>query len=162
MTDMARVLFPNFLSDVSEYEQAERLWHDNWRELVRTAGEERRWREPYISTHFADGTPCRDGNPIFSAFREDAGIGVRVIQFDPAEEPASGMSFWVDTTDSDAQDRIRELVITCVLTTENLPDARDLMYQWITRGEIELVQERTTKRFIAPAHQSGPAKVLVA
>ena len=81
-----------------------------------------------MNAAFADGTPFPDGNPIFSAVCPSRRLGVRVIQIGLDAE--SGLETWTDTF---GEDEVRELVITCPLTEQNLDEAIQLMRTWITQ-----------------------------
>jgi hypothetical protein len=139
---MVKYLFPNFLNDPHEYEQVEAVWHERWDDLVRRVGQEWLWKSPWLNTHFADGTPCRDGNPIFSAVSPLRRLGVRVIQVEPSDNPRE-LHVWADTFAKGEPEAIKELVITCVLTDQTLLDAVDLMKRWITEEDVGSAQENT-------------------
>jgi len=103
--------------------------------LVRRVGQERQWVTPWLTTTFANGTPFADGNPIFSAVAPDRWLGVRVIQVEPSEEPQEP-SFWTDTFAEGEPEAIKELVITCALTSQALGESMALMERWITKEEV--------------------------
>ena len=130
---MGDYLFPHFLSDPREYGQAESVWQQRWQDLLRRVGQEGLWQTPWLNTYFANGTPCRDGNPIFSAVCPSRRLAVRVIQFDPADD-AKEIHVWKDTFAEGSSEAIEELVISCVLTEQTLPEVVELMRQWITEG----------------------------
>jgi hypothetical protein len=130
---MARYLFPDFLNDPEQYRQAEELWLKTWNALVEEVGQAPLWQSPFLATSFADGTPCRDGNPIFSAVDPARRIGVRIIQFEPTGDEEELVS-WLDTFAEGEPEEVRELVISCSLTDSTLLKARDLIRRWITRG----------------------------
>jgi hypothetical protein len=138
-------LIPNFLEDASEYAQAEALWKARWDELVERSGQQGLWRVPWLSTSFANGTPCRDGNPIFSAIRPGRCLGVRLIQLAPSDRDDE-LTFWTDVFAEGEEDAIRELVICSVLTHETLSDALDLMRQWIDREQVCVPRESLASR----------------
>jgi len=129
-------LYPKFLTDEQQYEQAQALWHDRWQSLIRSDARHGLWMTPWLSTTFADGTPCHDGNPIFSAVCPSLHLGVRVIQLEPSGEPRE-LTFWIDTF-GEGGEAVKELVISCALTAETLRDALNLMSQWITQKEVRL------------------------
>ena len=56
---MADYLFPDFLSDPRQYQQAEALWRERFGDLIRRIDQEALWESPWLNTHFANGTPCR-------------------------------------------------------------------------------------------------------
>jgi hypothetical protein len=127
-------MFPNFLHDSQEYQQAEKLWQDGWQELVQQSGQLSLWKTSWLNTSFGDGTPFQDGNPIFSAIRSDRRIAVRVIQLDPAETPGD-FDYWYDEFPAGEAEKGEELVIGCALTKNNVSKAMDIMKGFIETGE---------------------------
>src|SRR5262245_5295450 len=129
---MRHFLFPNFLKDSREYEQSQRLWKSRWQEVVEAAGQKDCWESPWLNTTFADGSPCRDGNPIFSAVNRKDRLGIRVIQQEPGKDPYE-ISHWTDEFDQERAKPLKELVISCALTEHTLQEAMDLMKRWLAR-----------------------------
>jgi hypothetical protein len=142
---MVKALFPNFLNDLEEYRQAERLWCERWDELVRRVGQEGQWVTPWLRTTFASGAPFADGNPIFSAVAPDRRLGVRVIQIEPSEEPRQ-LSAWTDTFAGGEAEAVKELVIACALTRQTLEDSLAIMGRWITKEEVGPPEETACDR----------------
>jgi hypothetical protein len=134
---MAEFLFPEFLRDLQQYEQAESIWQRLWQDLIGRTGQLGLWETPWHSTTFVDGTPCRDGNPIFSAVSATRRLGIRVMQLEPEENPRE-ITYWMDTFAKGESEEVNELVIACVLSDQTLLDAVNLMRQWITREQIQL------------------------
>jgi hypothetical protein len=133
---MAHFLFPDFLTDPQQYEQAEGLWLKTWKELADEVGQAQLWQAPFYTTTFVDGTPCRDGDPIFSAVNPTRQLGVRIIQFEPPGDVEEIVS-WLDTFAEGEPEEVRELVISCSLTDSTLLKARDLIRQWLTKGHVD-------------------------
>ena len=131
---MSDYLFPHYLSDPREYGQAESVWQQRWQELLRRVGQEGQWQTSWLNTNFANGTPCRDGNPIFSAVCPSRRLAVRVIQLEPADD-AKEIHVWNDTFAEGSSEAVEELVISCVLTEQTLQEAVELMRQWIAAGK---------------------------
>src|SRR5262249_34699842 len=132
---MGPFLFPNFLQDANEYQQAEALWRHHWDEVVRQAGEAEWWKTPWLDTALLSGTPCRDGNPIFTAASLSRPQAVRVIQLPPAGNP-SELYFWTDVFAKGEPEEKKELVISCALSRQTLLDAVDLMNQWVNQEAV--------------------------
>ncbi len=132
---MADYLFPHFLNDPCEYEQAEVLWRQRWDDLLRHVGQERLWETPWMTASFVNGTPIQDGNPIFSAISSQRKLAIRVIQLEPSDNPHE-FYVWTDTFAEGSPESVKELVISCVLTPEVLNEAVELMRQWITEEKI--------------------------
>ena len=133
---MTEYLFPNFLTDPREYEQAEAFWRARWDDVVRGVGQESLWESPWFNTTFANGTPFRDGNPIFSAVSLHRHLGVQVIQLEPADD-LEEFTVWTDTFAEGSPEAVKKLVISCVLTKDTLRRAEELMRQWIPEEKVE-------------------------
>ena len=123
--------------DPADYNRAEALWKHHWEELREHVKNRDDWTTPWLSASFADGTPCRDANPIFSAVSSLHRRGIRVIQLQPSADPRE-LNFWIDTFDEGGPNPIDELVISCALTRGTLIDAMNLMGQWVDEGQIDL------------------------
>jgi hypothetical protein len=151
-------LFPGFLNDQTQYTQAQNHWNDVWSALISRLGQRFKWETPWLNTTFADGTPCQDGNPIFSAVSKSRKLGVRVIQLSPPSTTPSGpppgdeLSVWTDTFDDPRFGMITELVLACVLTERTVSEAVDLLDQWVIHGSISFVQDEYLGR--VPASRS--------
>jgi hypothetical protein len=129
---MSDFLFPCFLSNAAEYGRAEAYWKDLWRRALEKCKKSGEWRSPWLTTRFADGTVCRDGNPIFSAVNETKKLGIRIIQHAPSN--AVDLDSWTDEFgDSSQGERIRELVISCVPTQESATHVLKLLCGWVTQ-----------------------------
>jgi hypothetical protein len=146
---MASFLFPEFLNDPEQYQQAQDLWLRTWNELIAEVGQVPLWQSPFYATTFADGTPCRDGNPIFSAVNPSRRLGVRVIQFEPTHEVEELVS-WLDTFAAGEPEEVKELVISCSLSDVTLSKARDLIRQWMTGGSVEAGPGSVWNQSLAP------------
>jgi hypothetical protein len=133
---MIDYLFPRFLDDPAEYAKAEAYWQRLWENLVPLTGA-REWRSPWLQTAFADGTPFRDGDPIFSAWFPSRKCGIRIIQNRPqGEDPA--LDFWPDTVGDEWSGEVSTLVISCVLSRQTAELARELISSWIRYGEASV------------------------
>jgi hypothetical protein len=144
---MPKLLYPSFLSDRREYQQAEAYWHRVWALVLGRAGQADEWQSPWLANSYADGTLCRTGNPIFTAVHPGRRLGVRVIQ-EPEGEPGDiDLDWWVDYVGEKAEpDAIRELVIACVLSDQTEAVVSPLLYEWVTGGKAA-----------APAPAASPA-----
>ena len=130
------VLYPDFLRDRSAYFEAENRWRKEWTALIPSATTpDVVWRTPWLQTAFANGTPFLDGNPIFSAVCDSRRLGVRVIQLDPST-PGADFAYWLGSFAKGEPEEITELVVSCVLSTDTLYKALDLIGQWIRDGEV--------------------------
>jgi len=143
---MVKYLFPEFLSDSGQYSEAEKTWRCAWEELVRRSDAFDLWQSPWLNTNFANGIPCRDGNPIFSCICPSRRVGIRVIQLPPSENPRE-LYFWTDTFAKGEPEWVDELVISCALTQVTLYDAVDLMNQWISEGKVRVYRENYASLF---------------
>ncbi len=134
---MAVHLFPGFLDDPAQYAAAEDYWRQLWDELMGRAGQREGWIRPWLQTAYANGTPFRDGDPIFSAWSPSRKLGVRVIQNRP-EGVGLGLDFWTDTFGDEWSGEVRVLVIACELSSRTADLARELIGQWVRTGEASL------------------------
>jgi hypothetical protein len=137
---MGRYLYPGFLRNEQEYTEAERFWQSLWDRVMRLSGKATEWNSPWLQTAFRDGTPFRDGDPIFSAICQSRRLGVRIVQNEPGEE-GGYCDFNVTEWDPDCQG-ISVLVISCVLTDQTESRASDLLYSWAEKGEVCLRREQ--------------------
>jgi hypothetical protein len=139
---MAELLYPQFLSDVNQYMQAEAYWRKAWDELVRSSGRADEWHTPWLDNCFGNGTPCRDGNPIFSAVSERRKLGVRIIQHGPSSPEELDFDWWVDSFGPDSEEgAIQELVISCVLSDQTAERLVHLLANWLTNGAVAVTKE---------------------
>jgi hypothetical protein len=138
-------MFFDFLKGPARYAEAEEYWRELWARVVRSVGLETEWRSPWLTTCFADGTPFRDGNPIFSAVSDQRRLGVRIIQCaaGPSDEPE--VNWWTDSFgDPEESDAIRELVIHCAPAVQTEGIILRLLSGWVSRGEVEPEAEDKT------------------
>jgi hypothetical protein len=135
---MVQHLFPHFLHNPGEYAQAEAYWRRLWDELARFLGQQQEWRHPWLQTAYADGTPFRDGDPIFSAWSPSRKLGVRVIQNEPQQQSLE-LNFWPDIVgDEWSGGEVHTLVISCALSRQAADLARDLILSWMRDGVVSV------------------------
>jgi hypothetical protein len=134
---MAKPLYPRFLEDAGEYQQAERYWERVWTKATRAAGQARDWKSPWLTTRFVDGTPIRTGSPMFSAINNRLQRAVRVIQEAPANEGDLYLDCWVDTFgDETSPDAVQVLVIACVPSNSTETVVSGWLHEWLALGEV--------------------------
>jgi len=126
-------LFPNFLTDESEYAQAEAYWAKIWGETSEVDRLRGGWRAGWFTP-----APPKDGNPIFTAVSDKLGKAIRVIQHESTIE-GTETEFWLDTYGGSQIEptAIRELVIACALSVETAQRALELFSSWIV-GDIDV------------------------
>jgi hypothetical protein len=132
--------FKNFLSDPQVYAEAEKYWYDLFRSILATSEKKAQWKK-WFDTSFLDGTPIRDGNPIYSMVSHELRKGVRIIQDEP-DPSCPEIVAWMGTFgDYSCEECIEELVISCVLSDETEKVARKLIYAFVVdnlpRQEME-------------------------
>jgi hypothetical protein len=134
---MAEYLFPRFLDDPEEYAAAEAYWRRLWDEVAGLAGAAWEWKHPWLQTAYADGTPFRDGDPIFSAWAPSRNLGLRVIQNRPhRQDPA--LEFWPDVVGDEWSGEVRTLVISCELSRQTAALARGMIFSWLRYGKVSI------------------------
>src|SRR5262249_34677752 len=116
-----------------EYDAAEATWRRLWEKVVREEKREAEWRVPCLAPAFANGTPMRDGNPIFTSVAPTLRRAVRVIQHEATTHELE-LDYWTDTFQGD--EPIAELVIACALSDEVEQRAGELMRCWIKTGSV--------------------------
>ena len=131
---MVQHLCKSFLADAAEYELAQARWRHLWEKLVATEKLEAEWQVPWFVPEFVNGTPMRDGNPIFSAVSPTLRRGVRIIQHEPTADRLE-LDYWLDTFGSEQS--ISELVISCALSDQAEQHASALIRAWITTGRVD-------------------------
>lgn len=134
---MAEILFASFLEDEETYDEAAVYWQKQFEMLLEDFEYE---YELYLNTVMADGTPLRDGNPIFNAYLPVIHRAVRIIQEEP-EEPAE-YSRWIHETEDAEGEPFEELVVSLVLTEETLELALEDIRLWVM-GEAILEEEES-------------------
>lgn len=124
---MDTILYPNFLEDVSSYQAAADFWYEKLDPLFRELGLN---KQNYLNTTMVNGVPLQDGNPIYQAYFPELKKAVRIIQ----EEPLLPADFgsWVNVTEVD-EEEVEELVISLVLTEENVERAREEIMIWVSK-----------------------------
>ncbi|WP_455914125.1 hypothetical protein [Pseudomonas syringae] len=73
-------MFDDYLNDEQSYIRLERyLWDLFFLECDARGVESKNFKAPFYNTAFSDGTPFREGNPIFSARKEVTGKILRIV-----------------------------------------------------------------------------------
>jgi hypothetical protein len=134
---MVKHLWPNFLTDAGAYDAALQFWDQLWHEKIDPWGVRAHWA-PWINTHFANGTPFRDGNPIFGRLSLRDRRAVRVIQSEPTSANPI-IDFWLQLFPADAGTAagVTELVVVCELSEESAQLAAGLIASWVNRGTLK-------------------------
>ena len=130
---MVRHLCKGFLADAAEYESAQARWRRLWQRIVAEEKREAEWQVPWFAPEFVNGTPMRDGNPIFSAVSPTLRRGVRIIQHEPGGDELE-LEYWLDTFQGD--EPIAELVISCALSEQAEDKAAKLIHSWVATGRV--------------------------
>lgn len=123
----------NSFSDPVKYIELENFWAETWTKILSKFPDAGEWISPFFGTHFANGEPFQDGNPIFSAACEPRKLVVRIIQ---REGSTGGITCWNDCT----MDGLSELVINLSLNKCNLKLAIELIEDFIEDGFCTLVE----------------------
>ena len=128
---MLGYLFPRFLVDAQEYAAAQAYWQELCDSVLARHGQAGRWR-PWLNTTYADGTPARDGNPIFHLLKDDHSKAFRALQVEPSSAHVdlgawvTSLADWFDDCPTAA-----ELVVHCKLTPATAQAAASLFAAWI-------------------------------
>lgn len=122
---MDTILYPDFLEDITSYQAASDFWQAKLDPLFRELGLS---KQDYLNTTMLNGVALHDGNPIYQAYFPELKKAVRIIQ----EEPLLPADFgsWVNVTEVD-EEEVEELVISLVLTEENVERAWETIRAWL-------------------------------
>lgn len=124
---MDTILYPDFLEDITSYQAASDFWQAKLDPLFRELGLS---KQDYLNTTMVNGVALQDGNPIYQAYFPELKKAVRIIQ----EEPLLPADFgsWVNVTEVD-EEVVEELVISLVLTEENVERTGEEIQEWVNR-----------------------------
>jgi hypothetical protein len=122
---MDTILYPDFLEDISSYQAASEFWQAKLDPLFRELGLN---KQNYLNTKMFNGVALNDGNPIYQAYFPELKKAVRIIQEEPLL-PAD-FSSWANLTEVD-EEEVEELVISLVLTEENVERAGEEIWEWV-------------------------------
>jgi hypothetical protein len=137
---MVEHLFPGFLEDPAEYAAAEAYWEQLWEQALALTGQWEEWESPWLQTKYANGTPFRDGDPIFSARCLSRRLGLRVIQNDPRGQTQQ-LGWWVDSLAVEwPGGEIKTLVIACSLSIQSAKIALKMMESWMLWGVVSVIR----------------------
>ena len=122
---MDTILYPDFLEDITSYQAASDFWQAKLDPLFQELG---LIKQDYLNTTMVNGVALQDGNPIYQAYFPELKKAVRIIQ----EEPLLPADFgsWGHVTEVE-EEEIEELVISLVLTEENVERAREVIKVWL-------------------------------
>jgi hypothetical protein len=129
-------LFRNFLEDTKAYAEAEKLWCRSLTKIVKLLGQQKQWKIPWIRPRFGNGTPYRDGNPMFTALDRSRRLAINIIQMPSAAEGEPDLIYWTKKLAEGDFEQLDALVIACVLSDETLAQATELMTKWAAHGSL--------------------------
>lgn len=134
---MSEWLFRNSLENAKVYEKAQSFWESLWQKLVREGSVDHSWQTPWMINKL------QDGNPIFTAVSKRYHLGVRIIQEDPQDPDDIDLDCWVDHFgEKTSPDAIRELVIACCPSRENVAEVERLLREWVETGKVTFPASR--------------------
>ena len=118
-------LFPDFLNDEEQYEQAQ----DYWEEEIED------WSDafdfPVEMNYQTEDEDEKDGDPIFDAYFPAHGKSMRINQYAPEDEDAPDFDVSFDETELEGvDDLIDEMNIDLILNEENARRTRHLLRRW--------------------------------
>src|SRR5579883_2961268 len=114
--------FPDFLENSETYERATLYWRTLWENVRSAVNGDQAWHSPWLTN------PDRDGNPIFTAVCPTLRRGVRIIQEIPPAAGETDLDWWVDDfADENGGSAVRELVISCCPSQENIGPVEGLL-----------------------------------
>lgn len=123
---MQTILYPDFLEDTTSYQAAADFWQSQIGPLLDSLGLS---GQSYLNQIMGDGTTILDGNPIYNAYFPACQRALRIIQEEPLLPADYGS--WENYTEIEEQE-VPELVISLVLTDENVVRALKEIQEWLT------------------------------
>ena len=145
---MVEHLYKTFLSNLEEYEKSEIFWLDLCDSLINKTLTQQTWTI-WLNTHYIDGTPFLDGNPIYSLISSNKKKGIAINQEQPTTKKIyikAYMKVFGDITIND--DSVEELVITCELSKESALIAQQLIQEWMKDTTSYQDMERIIEQMI--------------
>jgi hypothetical protein len=126
-----RYLFPNFLTNSEEFEDARDYWHKLCQDIMSKYHEQQNWQK-WLNDQINDGE-ILDNFPICSLINRGRTKGVVINQQDPEYHTKWEVSAWVKTCERQANEFWAEeyLVFNCNLTEENAQIFKGLFEAWI-------------------------------
>lgn len=124
---MQTILYPDFLEDTTSYQAAADFWQGQINPLLNSLGLS---GQSYLNQVMGDGTIFLDGNPIYHAYFPSLKRALRIIQEEPLLPADYGS--WEGLTEIEDQE-VPELVISLVLTDENVARALDEIHEWVSQ-----------------------------
>jgi hypothetical protein len=83
-------MFEDYLNNEQCYIELERYLYDRFFLECKTSELElAKFKAPFYNTTFSDGTPFREGNPIFSVRNEVSGTVLRIVLDEDTDSPVS-------------------------------------------------------------------------
>ena len=140
---MYKPLFKNFLTNPSVYVLNENYWK---REIDKLLKNKIEYKQLYKLT-FCDGTPFRNGNPIYSKIYPSLKKSLRINQYDnddiDIDDETTFLSVLIESRDDmfyyEPDDtslyKIPELVIDLYLTKETKNTALNLIDNWLLKDK---------------------------
>ncbi|WP_027002760.1 hypothetical protein [Hugenholtzia roseola] len=127
-------LFRTFLQSPQQYGRLEAWWK---KQFVAYFPDCPDCKINWHKAQYANGTPLRDGNPIFTVYIPKIGKNIRIVQEALEDEQDIHLDTWTDK--KYYQDKlVPELVIALTLTKETAKEAFACMAEW-QRGQFQQV-----------------------
>lgn len=135
-----KLLYANFLGDVTEHKHAEAYWAQIVSRLAEKHGQSIAWT-PWADKFYLNGTPMeRDGSPIFEAKCTPVKRFVNITQLPPRMADGSDqfdIGFYLDERmvlkehNNLEGEAWGQLAISCILSEETSSVVEDLIEQWL-------------------------------
>lgn len=128
---MPNWLYSDFEDNTAVYQKAQMFWERHFRQSL-----PRVYFDNQLKLNYLNNPDC-DGNPIFSGICHPLRLAVRVIQQPVGNPDDIDLDWWVESIGpKNGRFEIRELVISCCPSEENLPEVKRILREWLANGEI--------------------------
>ncbi len=125
-------LHSDFLNSPESYGKAIEFWENLWDDLICQIPHDYPWSSPWMENSIPDG------NPIFSAVSQFQKRGIRIIQLESGDPGDIDLDWWLDYYgDRKSRNAIRELVIACCPSKQNIQEVERILREWVELGEIK-------------------------
>ena len=142
----------DFLTDLTQYEQAEAYWRKVWMNVQASTRLKHLWFV-CVPNILRDGTREREGNPIFWAVCEQLARSIRIIQVEPSQSYPDVIA-WVDEEVDWGRRTNIQLVIQCAPNTDNELVALRLL-EIFADERVDRQDLETEIEMLLPTRRSG-------
>ncbi len=137
-------IYREFLEDSNVFDEAQSYWEALFSSVVCNVTNDN-WGD-WFNNVTGDGNKNRSGNPILIKRLFGQDMAVRIIQEEPYGEDDKHFSAWINYFD----DKIRELVISTVLTEKNAERVNTILNEYINNRLSDIDMQKIIDDLYVP------------